>query len=224
MSTSELGVAIMAGGAGLRLRTLNGPRPKALSPFCGHSLLEHQLARTAVLAPTTTVVLAHHGAAQIQEVVQNRAQVLIEEHPLGTAGGLFHLPDSPSHWLVINVDHISDVDLVRLRNGHHGPCTAVVTQVEITIDEGVVELAGDRLIHWRERPRLPVTATTGLYLFERSAISRGLSGGRTDMPELVSTLIPDGVRCEHHHGIWFDAGTPERLQTAAEWWQQHTRH
>ena len=222
MSSASLGIALMAGGAGSRLRTLNGSRPKALTPFCGTTLLDHQLARVAPLKPETIMVLAHHGAQQIEAVVGNRARVRIEDHPLGTAGGLFHLPDSPSTWLVLNVDHISNVDLHRLAREHSGLCTAVVTEVSVTIDEGVVQVDGDRLVDWQERPQIPVQVTTGLYIFERSAIAEGLTGERTDMPDLVSRLIPSGVRCAHHHGVWFDAGTPGRLQAAAQWWQSQS--
>lgn len=221
--SGRLGVAVMAGGAGTRLRPVTGPLPKALAPFDGSTLLAHQLERCARLDADRTVVLAsaRRGAATIAAQVP-ACEVIVEPSPLGTAGGLVHLPDDIERWLVVNVDHISDVDREALVAGASGPCTAVTTTVEATIDEGVVSLEpgphGPRLTSWRERPTVRVDVTTGLYVFDRTALAAQLDGTPCDMPELVRRLMPDGVRAWHHRGQWFDAGTPERLLRAAAWW------
>jgi len=97
------------------------------------------------------------------------------------------------------------------------PCTAVVTRVEVPIDEGVVTIDENQLIDWQERPIHRVHVTTGLYLFERLAIGRVLAGTPMDMPGLVRALMPE-VTAWHHTGTWFDAGTPDRLRAAERWW------
>jgi NDP-sugar pyrophosphorylase family protein len=220
---SRLGVAVMAGGAGARLRTVTGAMPKALAPFRGETLLRHQLARCAGLDAARTVVLAsaRRGADLIAAHVPG-CEVLVEPSPLGTAGGLVHLPADIDRWLVVNVDHVSDVDREALVAGASGPCTAVTTTIDATIDEGVVTLEpgpnGPRITSWRERPTVRVEVTTGLYVFEHAALLDHLDGTPCDMPELVRRLMPDGVRAWHHRGQWFDAGTPDRLLRAEAWW------
>ena len=221
---STVGIAIMAGGAGSRLRSVTGPLPKALAPFLDGTLLSHQLDQCRTLGAERQVILAsaRRGADRIEAQAAG-CTVLVEPSPLGTAGGLVHLPSGVDRWVVVNVDHISDVDRDALLAGASGPCTAVTTTVDATIDEGVVHLEpgprGPRITSWRERPTVRVDVTTGLYVFEHQALQAHLDGTPCDMPELVRRLMPDGVRAWHHRGHWYDAGTPERLLRAAAWWE-----
>jgi NDP-sugar pyrophosphorylase family protein len=222
---SPLGVAIVAGGPGLRLAAINPGRPKALAHFDGMTLLDHQLDRVQDLTSEPILVLACHGAEAVRRHLRERegrhgcrAQIIVEPHPLGTAGALHALPDAPERWLVRNVDHVSDVDLSELIEAPIAPCTAVLTEVDLPIDEGVVQVEEGNLVDWQERPVHRVQVTTGLYLFSRSALRSVLDGRPLDMPDLVRALMPD-VRAWHHRGTWFDAGTPERLRAAERWWK-----
>lgn len=221
-------MAIMAGGAGVRLRTVTGSLPKALAPFDGGTLLSHQLARCDALGADVTVVLASRGRGDghILDALADEAvpaTVLVEPSPLGTAGGLHRLPGGVDRWLVVNVDHISDIDRAALVDQASGPCTAVTTDVDATIDEGVVTLdarqGGPFLASWRERPTVRVTVTTGMYVFQDSVFRTILDGTSRDMPDLVRSLMPSGVRAWHHTGHWFDAGTPSRIERAERWWR-----
>ena len=212
----RLGVVIMAGGEGRRLRAAGCP--KALAPFAGTTLVDHQLRRVAALEPACVVVLLHHQAETIIVKQVDFVRTGAESAPMGTAGGLSLLPEGPEVWLVINVDHISDVDLVALRQDWSPPCTAVLWEVSVPVDEGVVELSDGCVVGWRERPVLRLPVTTGLYLFDAAALRDVLSGERVDMPELVARLMPGGVTAWMHRGTWFDAGTPERLAAAEAWW------
>ncbi|MDG1482669.1 MAG: NTP transferase domain-containing protein [Myxococcota bacterium] len=211
----RLGVAIMAGGEGQRLSSLGVP--KALAPLSGATLLDHQLHLTAALRPSITVVLLHHQADAIAAHLGDRGVPVVEPAPLGTAGGLALLPEGPDVWLVINVDHISDVSLPELIAGWSPPCTAVLSEVAVPVDEGVVELSEGRLVGWRERPVLRLPVTTGLYVFQAAALREILTGARIDMPDLIAALMPAGVTAWRHPGTWIDAGTLERLTTAREW-------
>lgn len=215
----SLGVAIVAGGEGRRLAPVTNNGPKALAPFAGKTLLDHHLDNVAALHPDVVVVLVHHHHREIQQHVGGRAQCIVEDRPMGTAGGLSLLPEQPDKWLVINVDHISDVSLQNLVTQSSGPCTAVLTSTTVVIDEGVVTVSEDRVVDWRERPALSFDVTTGLYVFSRQALSAVLNGGHCDMPQLVRSLMPVGVVAWHHDGTWFDAGTPQRLAQAEAWWR-----
>lgn len=210
-----LGVALFAGGLGTRLRSVTGPEPKALAPLGGQTLLDYQLARVAPLQPACVVVLACHAADRVRQAVGDRALVCEEDSPRGTAGGLHLLPDGPDRWLTLNVDHVSDVDLMAFAGAWRPPAIACLWRVSVPVDEGVVELDGGRLVAWRERPVLRLPVTTGLYLFSADALRAHLHGQRIDMPALVELLMPEGVHAWEHTGTWIDAGTPERLARAA---------
>ena len=219
LRSGELGVAILAGGAGVRLRAASAGRPKALAPLGNGTLLDYQLARIAPLRPARVVLVLHHRAEEIRRHAGDRAEAVIEPAPLGTAGGLRLLPPGPTAWLTLNVDHVSDVDLSALVAGWTPPCTAVLAEAAVPVDEGVVTLDGaGRLVDWQERPVLRLPVTTGLYVFEQRALAAALAGeGALDMPALVRRLMPDGVHAWRHTGTWLDAGTPARLQAAARW-------
>ncbi len=201
-----LGVAIMAGGVGRRLAAVTAGGPKALAPFHEGTLLDHQLARVSPLDPVEIVVLAHHHAAAVGDALGDRGRLVVEDRPLGTAGGLALLPEGPARWLV-------------LAAAFRRPCLAATTEVPLVVDEGVVTLHDDRITEWRERPVLHFPVTIGLYVFGAGDLRRHLSGEPVDMPDLVRRMMPEGVRAWRHGGAWFDAGTPERLSAASRWWR-----
>lgn len=215
---SGLGVAIMAGGFGRRLAAVTGGGPKALAPFGPGTLLDHQLRRVAPLRPERIVVLGHHHAAAVRAALGGRGEMQVEDRPLGTAGGLALLPSGPERWLVLNVDHVSDIDLRAFCAAFQPPALAATTEVPVVVDEGVVTLVGDRLTAWQERPVLRFPVTIGLYVFAAAALRTHLDGDTIDMPDLVRRLMPDGVHAWRHAGGWFDAGTPKRLAAAERWW------
>jgi len=208
----ELGVCIQAGGAGSRLRSLLGERPKALTPLGSDTLLGYQLHRVGALEPRVTVVLCRDRADRIE--VPAGVQKLVEPEPLDTAGGLALLPSFPETWLVLNVDHVSDVDLSAMVATHRGAATALVHHKDHEVPEGVVTVREGQVVRYEERPRLELQVTAGLYVFSRAALAGVLDGDAVAMPELITRLIPQGVRAWHHHGFWIDAGTPERLAEA----------
>lgn len=214
-----LGIAIQAGGRGRRLAPVCRGRPKALAPFAGSTLLHWQLDRAAALEPDRIVVLACFGADAVRRAVGRRASVVVEAAPLGTAGGLAMLPEGPERWMTVNVDHVSDVDLARLDRDWKPPCTAVLASASVRVDEGVVEAPDGRVVSISERPLLRFLVTTGLYLFDAAALRRAVAApARLEMPDLLRRLLPGGVHAFRHEGTWIDAGTPERLLAAEDWW------
>ena len=126
---SELGVAIMAGGPGLRLAAINPGRPKALADFDGATLLDYQLDQVLPLNPEVIVVLAYHGAEAVQQHLSRRSNVDVLANPTQWERQVpCTVTPQPERWLVRNVDHISDVICSLVAT--NGPCTAVITDVK----------------------------------------------------------------------------------------------
>ncbi|MFT5583297.1 MAG: NDP-sugar pyrophosphorylase family protein [Cognaticolwellia sp.] len=213
----SLGVVVIAGGAGTRLRSVTGPLPKALAPLGRGTLLSHLLERVAPLSPERVVVLGGHQAQAIRAVLPLDVGLLVEESPLGTAGGLHQLPTAPKTWLSLNIDHVSDLNLDALLAAHDGRATAVVHPVAHEIPHGVVQIENGKLTAWRERPVQHIHVTVGAYVFSRSVLTEHLHGQPMDMPELLRAMAP--VQSFEHRGTWFDAGTPKRLLAAETWLQ-----
>ena len=125
---------IFAAGLGTRLKPLTDTMPKALVPVNGRPLLEHVLTKlSAVRNPGTlepafseAVVNVHHFADSIEEWIASMADkagetsllpVKVSDERaclLETGGGILHardLLDGCGHFLIHNVDILSDLDI-----------------------------------------------------------------------------------------------------------------
>jgi NDP-sugar pyrophosphorylase family protein len=117
---------ILAAGLGTRLRPLTNDRPKALVEINGRTLLEITLARLRSFGVRDVIVNVHHFADMVvdylnaQDSFGMRIEISREEVLLDTGGGLkkaghFFLEDNAGeHFLVHNVDVLSNIDFGRL--------------------------------------------------------------------------------------------------------------
>jgi bifunctional UDP-N-acetylglucosamine pyrophosphorylase / glucosamine-1-phosphate N-acetyltransferase len=82
MQPKQLGVIILAAGAGTRMRSRT---PKVLHPICGRPLVEHVLHTTvAIGAAHTVLVLSHDTLEPVRERFGPRYQYVVQEQVLGT--------------------------------------------------------------------------------------------------------------------------------------------
>lgn len=121
---------ILAAGLGTRLRPLTDDRPKALVEIGGRSLLEIALTRLGTVGIRNVIVNVHHFADQVIDHLRSHnnfgmhVEISREETLLDTGGGLrkaswFFLQDGKDRpFLVHNVDVLSSIDLVKMREFH----------------------------------------------------------------------------------------------------------
>ena len=115
---------IFAAGLGTRLRPLTDNLPKALAPVAGHTLLYYVLTRLQASGSESFVINVHHFADKIISYVRETPElasmdiVFSDERAMlrDTGGGIRFaeplLDASPGgHFLVHNVDIVSDLDL-----------------------------------------------------------------------------------------------------------------
>ena len=114
---------IFAAGLGTRLKPITDTLPKALVPVCGKPLIEHICRKLMDAGINEAVVNVHHFADKIEDWASHqdwsmnlafsdeRAQLL------ETGGAIHHarhLLEGCGHFLVHNVDILSDADLMWL--------------------------------------------------------------------------------------------------------------
>lgn len=110
---------IFAAGLGTRLKPITDTLPKALVPVCGKPLIEHVVRRLKSAGIDEAVVNVHHFADKVeawtegQDImdirVSDERQMLLE-----TGGAVLHAREhleGCGHFLIHNVDILSDVDL-----------------------------------------------------------------------------------------------------------------
>lgn len=214
---------IMAGGEGSRLRPLTCDRPKPLVPVCNRPVLAYildlldlhgfqEVFLTLGYKPEAISGYfgSHHGRMRLHYVV--------EETPLGTAGGVAalrqHLDDT---FVVVSGDALTDVDLTALLGFHRenrAAATLAMTRVESPLEYGVVmtDRAG-RIRRFLEKPGwgevFSDTVNTGIYVLEPSVLD-GVPAGR--MYDFSQHLFPALLHAEAPlyatvaDGYWCDIG------------------
>jgi NDP-mannose synthase len=212
---------------GTRLGPLTSSLPKPLVPIGdGGPVLEivlHQLAHFGF--GRVTLAIGHLGE-MIQAVVGDGARFGLEvdyateSKPLSTIGPVVQMLDRlPEHFLVLNGDILTDLDhgdLLATHVGSGAPLTIGTYRRVVDVDYGVLELGGDDVIGFREKPQLDYAVSMGIYGLSRATLAGYPSGQPFGFDELVLDLLRQGrhPRSYPFDGYWLDIGRPEDYERA----------
>jgi mannose-1-phosphate guanylyltransferase len=218
---------ILAGGRGTRLRPYTTTLPKPLVPIGDEfSILEivlRQLAQRGFLR--ATIAIGYLGSL-IRAYVGDGSQwgiavdYVTEEVPLGTMGPVvLNLDKLPEHFLVMNGDILTDLDFADLLGRHsagRAPLTVGTYRRDVLVDFGVLEVADEQIVAFREKPVLSYSVSMGIYGLSRTTLERYEPGRPLGFDELVLDLLARG---EHpavyaFSGHWLDIGRPEDYDRA----------
>jgi len=220
-------VVIMAGGRGSRLRPLTDEVPKPMLTVGGIPILEIVLRNYASQGLKNFIISVGYRGRQIRDYFGDGSflnvsiSYLDEDQPLGTAGVLStvaHLSREPI--LVSNADVISSINLVSLLKTHAAGAfdmTVATKSREVPIQYGVLEVEDGQVRSWREKPKIQLSISAGIYAIN-SEVLHSLPTGYADVPDIVDRLLADGrsVGAHQFDGLWIDVGSHEELQTAIE--------
>jgi NDP-sugar pyrophosphorylase family protein len=213
----------------MRLRPYTTILPKPLVPLGDRPILEHILLRLHASGVRTVDLCVGHLGELIQ-VYFSQADGLPddlelhwhwENEPLGTAGALRLVPDLGGTFIVMNGDVLTTIDYRELVSFHErsGAALTVATHAKrVDIDLGVIEAEGDRIVGYREKPRLDYDVSMGIYVYDERALAHLPAEGACQFPDLVHRLLDAGetVAGYRSEAEWFDIGTPDEHQRAAE--------
>jgi NDP-sugar pyrophosphorylase family protein len=218
---------ILAGGRGTRLRPYTTTLPKPLVPIGDEfSILEivlRQLARRGFVR--ATIAIGYLGSL-IRAYVGDGSQwgiavdYVTEDVPLGTMGPVvLNLDRLPEHFLVMNGDILTDLDFADLLGRHaagDAPLTVGTYRRDVKIDFGVLEVADDRIVDFREKPVLSYSVSMGIYGLSRTTLQRYEAGRPLGFDELVLDLLARGENPAVYafSGNWLDIGRPEDYDRA----------
>jgi len=216
---------ILAAGRGERMRPLTDHTPKPLLMVGGKPLIVWHIERLAAAGITELVINHAHLGQQIEDALGDGRQWQVtirysaEGTALETAGGIAYalplLGEQP--FLVVNGDVFTDIDYAGLAL----PADKLAHLV--MVDNPPQHAAGDfglvnGLVLESATDRLTFSGV-GVYhptLFD--SVQRGQAAKLA--PLLKAAMQEQRVTGQHHHGLWHDIGTPERLEQLDHWLSQ----
>ncbi len=223
-----MNAVILAGGFGSRLKPLTDTVPKPMLPIANAPMLDYAVSHLHACGITDTVFTLGYYPEQITAWVDGysgvRARYLVENVPLGTAGGVRaacdYLDDT---FIVISGDALENIDYAAMLQSHvHSGrlVTMAVTNVDDPRAFGLVECAPDgRVTAFTENPADAAESgvvNCGVYIIDRKTLSRIPRGLKFDFSrDLFPALVRDGqLGAYFHHGFWSDLGTPRAYYEA----------
>ena len=163
-------VVIMAGGKGTRIASVRNDVPKPMINICGKPILEHQIDNLKACGLTDIILVIGYLGDKIKEYFGDGSkfgvniEYFVEDHPLGTAGALFKMPQLTEDFLLLCGDVIIDVDfnrfiafhkehqawasLVAHPNGHPYDSSLLVTEIDAPKTVGSMPEDTHRVIRW----------------------------------------------------------------------------
>ena len=223
--------AVLVGGLGSRLGALTATTPKPILPCGDRPFLGWLLREFVRYGVTDFLLLTGHlsdeierAAADIQASLPRPARITLSEEPVraGTGGAVLHASDRlDERFLLCNGDSLFDCNLANLladarRDGPEVTGRIVLRRLEDAGRYGVVELAGDRVTAFRERPPAGTAGTIngGIYLFDRSLLAHLRPACSLEAEVLPELARAGRLRGSLGEGYFRDIGVPEDFARA----------
>ncbi|MCM1719250.1 D-glycero-beta-D-manno-heptose 1,7-bisphosphate 7-phosphatase [Bacteroides ovatus] len=197
---------IMAGGRGTRIVSVANDVPKPMINICGKPILEYQIDNLKACGLTDIILVIGYLGEKIKDYFGDGSrfgvciEYFIEDHPLGTAGALFKMPQLTEDFLLLCGDVIIDVDfnrfiafhkekkawasLVAHPNGHPYDSSLLVTEIEAPQVAGGMPLDTNRVICW--------IAKEDERLYYKNRVNAGIE---LISPELLKETMKNFVPC-----------------------------
>ncbi len=229
---------ILAGGAGTRLRPLTLEIPKPLIPVKGITLTEQAINKIKEAGIKKIYLSIGYMADKIMDYFDNKSlgikiEYLLEKEPLGTGGWLKLLTkdqiktDFNEDFIVINGDNLFDLDWDNMLITHKkndSIITIALTTVEDVTTSGVVELDGNKIKKFVEKPKKEDAPSnyinSGYYIFSSKIFElipneNKFMLERNIFPKIASLNKLTGY---YDDSKWFDTGTFERWENVINNW------
>lgn len=163
----------MAGGKGTRIASVCSDVPKPMIEVCGKPILLWQIENLKAYGLTDITLVVGYLGDKIRTFFGDGSRFgvsisyFVEDHPLGTAGALFKMPDLTEDFLLMCGDVMIDVDFQRFirfhrehkawaslmahPNGHPYDSSLLVTEILPPIEKGGLPIDTGRVCHWMNK-------------------------------------------------------------------------
>jgi dTDP-glucose pyrophosphorylase len=217
---------IMAGGLGTRLRPITENIPKALVCVQGEPILLKIINQLKAHDFNKIILTVNHKADMIRDYFKDGSHLgveieyIYETKKMGTAGSLSLIETAkytPSNFLVMNCDIVTDIDFTALFEFHESQkslATMCINQFDFKMTYGVVETCETKITQIKEKPVYKFNVNSGIYLLNKSVFKNIPKDEFYDMPQLFDKLILDNMEVHAFpiHEKWVDIGQISDLE------------
>ena len=209
---------IMAGGEGKRLYPYTNNCPKPMLSVGGKPIIEHIIERAKRHGFVNFIISVHYLGNIIEDYLGDgkslgvKISYLRETMALGTAGCLSLIEEIPRHPILItNGDVLTNLNYKNILNYHEekkADATMVVRGHVIKNDFGVVQISGENIIGFEEKPEYKSYINAGIYVLSPSSLTLMDADQRCDMPDLFEKLASLSKKTIVYlmHEQWTDVG------------------
>jgi dTDP-glucose pyrophosphorylase len=227
LSRLPIDVVIMAGGEGQRLRPLTEHTPKPLLFVGDKPIIEYTMDRLCLFGVKHIWLSVNYLADKFVPFCEkfNRLidlKLVKEDRPLGTIGSVkliknFHHDTI----LVCNSDLLTNLDYEAFYEDfiNSGADLSVVTiPYDVEIPYAVMEVEGNIVHAFKEKPTYTYYSNGGIYLMKREVLDFIPEDEVFLATDLMNLLIDKNrkVYSFHHRGYWLDIGKHDDFRKAQE--------
>jgi len=214
---------ILCGGRGERLKPLTDCLPKPMVKVGGKPILEYQLELLSKHGIDEAVLLVGWCGEAIEDYFGDgkRLGMRVEysyedpENRLGTAGPIKAAQDKvDGTFIVMNGDIVSNANVAGIVAFHVGmECWGTINMINMPSPYGIIDLDGNKILQFREKPVLPYKMNAGLYVLEPEVIDFMPDVGSIET-DVFPKIAAIGKLCGYDStGIyWSDVGTHKDLE------------
>lgn len=233
-------VIIMAGGKGTRIASIANDIPKPMIRIGGKPILEYQIENLKRCGLTDITLVIGHLGHIIKDYFKDGHAVganisyFTEDHPLGTAGALFKMPELTDDFLLLCGDVILDVDFNRFirfhqerhawaslmahPNGHPYDSSLLITEILPPQERGGLPVETHRVTGWlnkeEERTYYKNRVNAGIEIISPQLLAetmRSYTPRHPEQPDKID-LDRDVLKPNIASGKIFAYDTPEYIK------------
>jgi NDP-sugar pyrophosphorylase family protein len=218
---------VLCGGLGTRLRPLTYKTPKPMLLVGGKPILFYVVDNLKKNGFTNIVLTVGYLNDQIKAYFGDgskfgvKIEYLVEEEMQNTAGSILPYKGKINEtFAVVMGDHLTNVNIKKMLEFHRKSKALVsmaLQKQELKIDYGVVEISGDYVTAFREKPVIENFINTGMYIFEPKIFDY-IKEKEDFAKNVFPRVMEKGERIAAYHlpDEWFDIGRLSDYETAGE--------
>ena len=170
MEEDLMQVLILCGGLGKRLKPITDETPKPLLKVLGKPVIEYQLDFFKRLGIDDIILCTGYKSDMFKKMYPDLKHS-VEDKPLGTAGAIKNAEKFiDDDFIVTNGDNIFMFNFQKMLQMFKDTKDPILALTQPVSPYGVIEVEGDRVIDFREKPILNFWINAGITIFPKNSL------------------------------------------------------